>query len=124
MASASPTAVGPEAEGVVSKMEESVEEKMDYKDHHRPPIEDHPGHSILDSSDDGEKIHALARALTEHSMKSQEGGLANPFDNTDNPFLNPRSDKFRPRAWMKALIGIQSRDPDRYPGRVAGVAYK
>jgi ATP-binding cassette subfamily G (WHITE) protein 2 (PDR) len=105
-------------------MEESVEEKVAHMDHDRPAVDETPGHSVLDSTDDGEKIHTLARALTEQSIMSHEDGHVNPFDNTDNPLLDPLSDKFSPRAWMKALIGIQNRNPQRYPGRVAGVAYK
>ncbi|KAL9035941.1 MAG: hypothetical protein Q9180_004584, partial [Flavoplaca navasiana] len=31
---------------------------------------------------------------------------------------------FKPERWVKTLIGVQSRDPERYPQRVAGVAYK
>jgi hypothetical protein len=124
MSSVSPWAVVPEAEGVVAKVEGSVVEKLAHKEHDQLRVDETPGHSVLDSSDDGEKIHTLARRLTEHSIKSNEIGHVNPFNDTDNPLLNPLSEKFSPRAWMKALIGIQSRDPERYPSRVAGVAYK
>lgn len=113
MSSASPWAVAPEAEGVAAKVEEPVEEKLAHNDHEQTPAEETTRHSALDSSEDGEKIHTLARALTEQSIKSREAGYVNPFDNTDNPLLNPLSDRFSPRAWMKVLIGIQSRDPDR-----------
>lgn len=97
---------------------------MTNKNYGKPSIEETPGDSVLDSSEDGEKIHALARALTEHSIKSHDVEHVNPFDGTDNPLLDPLSEKFSPRAWMKALVGVQSRDPERYPQRVAGVAYK
>jgi ATP-binding cassette subfamily G (WHITE) protein 2 (PDR) len=124
MSSASPSAVVPEAEGVAAKVGEFVEEQLAHKEHDQLRVDETPGHSVLDSSDSGEKIHTLARRLTEHSIKSNEIGHVNPFNNTDNPLLDPLSEKFSPRAWMKALIGIQSRDPERYPSRVAGVAYK
>jgi ATP-binding cassette, subfamily G (WHITE), member 2, PDR len=123
MSTATPWAVVPKAEEVAPKMEESVEAKSS-PEQGQARVEDTPGHSVLDSSDDGEKIHTLARRLTQHSIKSHEIGHVNPFDNTDNPLLDPLSEKFSPRAWMKALMGIQSRDPERYPSRVAGVAYK
>ncbi|KAH8789417.1 AtrD, ABC-transporter [Hyaloscypha sp. PMI_1271] len=121
MSSASPWAVVPEAEGVAAKVGESVEEQLARKEHHQLRVDETSGHLVLD---DGEKIHTLARRLTEQSIKSNEIGHVNPFNDTDNPLLNPLSEKFSPRAWMKALIGIQSRDPERYPSRVAGVAYK
>jgi ATP-binding cassette, subfamily G (WHITE), member 2, PDR len=121
MSSASPWAVVPEAEGFAAKVGESVEEQLARKEHHRLRVDETSGHLVLD---DGEKIHTLARRLTEHSIKSNEIGHVNPFNDTDNPLLNPLSEKFSPRAWMKALIGIQSRDPERYPSRVTGVAYK
>jgi hypothetical protein len=121
MSSASPWAVVPEAEGVAAKVRESVGEQLAHKEHHQLRVDETSEHLVLD---DGEKIHTLARRLTEHSIKSNEIGHVNPFNDTDNPLLNPLSEKFSPRAWMKALIGIQSRDPERYPSRVAGVAYK
>jgi len=124
MASASPWAVAPEAESVITNIDESVEEKLAHKEHNQPLAEKAPQHTALDSSEDGEKIHTLARALTEQSIRSHDLGHVNPFNSTDNPLLDPLSEKFSPRAWMKALIGIQSRDPERYPSRVAGVAYK
>ena len=80
--------------------------------------------SVLESSDEGEVIHDLARALTQYSLKNEQGEYINPFDDSDNPLLDPRSPKFSPRTWIKNLVGIQSRDPDRYPERVAGVAYR
>ncbi|KAH6679698.1 putative ABC transporter CDR4 [Halenospora varia] len=83
-----------------------------------------PGESMIDSSEDGEKVHNLARTFTQHSIKNTAGEHINPFDGTDNPLLDPLSGKFNYKVWMKNLIGIQSRDPDRYPKRVAGVAYK
>ena len=124
MASASPSAVAPETESIVTKGDESVEEQLVHKEHKKPLVENRAEHAILDSSDDGEKIHSLARALTEQSIRSHDLSHVNPFKSTDNPLLDPLSEKFSPRAWMKALIGIQSRDPERYPSRVAGVAYK
>jgi ATP-binding cassette subfamily G (WHITE) protein 2 (PDR) len=121
---ASPWAVVPEAESVVANVQEAVEEDLAYKSHGEPPVKRTLGDSVLASSEDGERIHALAQALREHSIKTQDVEHVNPFDGSDNPLLDPLSEKFSPRAWMKALIGVQSRDPARYPERVAGVGYK
>jgi hypothetical protein len=87
--------------------------------------------ALLASSDeddtDGEKderVTQLARTFTEHSIKTADGHYVNPFENSDDPLLNPHSGSFSQRAWIKTLVGITSRDPERYPARVAGVSYK
>lgn len=76
------------------------------------------------SNEDEEIVHELARALTQPSVKHPSGEYINPFEGTDNPLLDPLSSKFSPRAWAKNLLAIQSRDPERYPQRTAGVAFK
>ncbi|KAL8673292.1 MAG: hypothetical protein Q9168_002290 [Polycauliona sp. 1 TL-2023] len=38
--------------------------------------------------------------------------------------LDPKSTDFRFRDWLKMLMNVTSADPERYPMRVAGVAYK
>ena len=87
--------------------------------------------ALLASSDeddtDGEKdetVTQLARTFTQHSIKTADGHYVNPFENSDDPLLNPHSGSFSQRAWIKTLIGLASRDPERYPARVAGVSYK
>ncbi|KAL9000682.1 MAG: hypothetical protein Q9169_000718 [Polycauliona sp. 2 TL-2023] len=83
-----------------------------------------------DSDDFLDKEHAdrevthLARQITAGSVKSAGGSYPNPFVGTDEPELDPLSGKFKPERWVKTLIGLQSRDPERYPQRVAGIAYK
>ncbi|KAF9887930.1 hypothetical protein FE257_009452 [Aspergillus nanangensis] len=79
---------------------------------------------------DEEKIEArvgdLARRLTRQSTRfSIKSSLDNPFS-VDDPesTVNPHSAKFKARDWMKMLLAIKSRDPDRYPDRTAGVAFK
>lgn len=77
-----------------------------------------------DSSEDGEKVHALARAFTQQSIKNENGEHLNPFEAAGNPLLDPLSEKFSYKTWVKNLVGVQSRDPERYPQRVAGISYK
>jgi ABC-type multidrug transport system fused ATPase/permease subunit len=72
------------------------------------------------------RIGALARRLTRHSTQySVSSGLENPFtsDATDST-VSPHSPNFNVRSWMKMLLAIRSRDPDRYPDRTAGVAFR
>jgi ATP-binding cassette subfamily G (WHITE) protein 2 (PDR) len=84
-----------------------------------------PGESYTESSEDGgEKVHELARAITQASVKNANGDYINPFDETENPALNPHSGKFSYKVWTKNLLAIQSRDPERYPSRVAGISYR
>ncbi|RFU24398.1 hypothetical protein B7463_g11940, partial [Scytalidium lignicola] len=73
---------------------------------------------------DGDKITNLARTFTQHSVKTTNGSYINPFLGSNDPLLDPTSGRFNQRAWIKTLIGITSRDPDRYPKRTAGVSYR
>lgn len=96
-----------------------------------------PGPSEKDKSEDGETLHdneldgearviLLARQLTRQSTRlTAKSTLENPFflDDPDST-LNPNSPNFRVRDWMKMLLEIRSRDPERYPNRTAGVAFK
>lgn len=68
----------------------------------------------------------LARKITSQSIAySTKSNLENPFLTTDeNSPVNPHSANFNPRAWLKLNLAIKSRDPDRYPTRTAGIAYR
>lgn len=82
--------------------------------------------SSLDETEEG-KIIELVRTLScvsSHGVKDEKGELINPFVGSEHPLLNPNSGKFSSKAWLKTLMSITSRDPERYPKRVAGVAYK
>lgn len=72
-----------------------------------------------------EEIAGLAKSLSQsQDIRDEKGDFINPFLASENPSLNPNSAKFSSKAWLEALMGITSRDPERYPKRVAGVAYK
>lgn len=126
MASPPPWGISPEAEAVAEKVVAAAVPAIDSnynKETHESPNND----SILASSEDEEikpKIHKLARTFTQQSIKDANGERINPFDGTDNPLLDPSSERFSMRAWTQTLLGITSRDPERYPQRVAGIAYK
>lgn len=79
---------------------------------------------VLDKEKADNEVHRLAHAVTQHSIKSAGGTYHNPFLTTEDPALDPRSGQFSPEAWTRTLIGLQSRDPERYPERVAGVGYQ
>ena len=95
----------------------------------------------VQTSHELEKVHSahshevrkLARKLTEQSLRHAAAqsnhpplpSLDNPFlDTRDDSPLNPHSEHFSPRQWLKLNLAIRSRDPDRYPARTAGVAFR
>jgi hypothetical protein len=98
-------------------VETPLGEKADSSDTAGPDSEDgidQEGH---------EKITALARSLSQISQKSADP--TNTFLNpSSDPELDPNSDKFNSRKWMKNLLHIKTRDPDRYPRRTAGVSFR
>jgi ATP-binding cassette subfamily G (WHITE) protein 2 (PDR) len=71
-------------------------------------------------------VGQLARQLTRQSTRfSVNGTLNNPFTNGDSKStLNPNSPNFKVRDWMKMLLAIRSRNPDKYPDRTAGISFK
>lgn len=80
-----------------------------------------------------DEITQIARRLSHLSQRSSgirpgaEGGdePPNPFLDPDaDPELNPNSDKFNHRKWVKNILQITSRDPERYPRRTAGVSFR
>lgn len=103
-------------EAAVEKPVEIVEEKLQ----HQPST---PASSCLDESEE-EKITELARTLSYHGVKNEKGELINPFFGSEHPLLDPNSGKLSSKAWLETLMSILSRDPERYPKGVAGVAYK
>lgn len=145
MASATPWAAGPQSQAIAQATKNEVEDEK--VETHKPNIPDErtgtattTSDSVSDtvydstitdkinstsSSDEGdERVAALARAITSKSVKHPDGHYENPFAGSDDPQLNPSSGKFNARAWVKTLIGITSRDPDRYPERTAGISYR
>jgi len=73
---------------------------------------------------DEKEVHNLARAITQHSVRHPDGKHVNPFEGSSDPLLDPASPRFNARAWTKTIMGLQSRDPERYPTRTAGISYK
>lgn len=70
-----------------------------------------------------EEVTRLARKLTRESTHITEG--ENTFLETkEDSTLNPASPNFRARNWMKNLLALTSRDPERYPARQAGVSFR
>lgn len=73
-----------------------------------------------------EEVTRLARRLTRQSTRiSAIERVENPFiDTKEDPTLDPHSTDFKPRNWMRNLLAISLRDPERYPQRIAGVSFR
>lgn len=77
------------------------------------------------------ELQDLARQL---SRVSRQGGpdvekehqqVINPFlDPEADPQLNPDDKGFNVAKWLKTILQITSRDPERYPKRTAGVSFR
>jgi len=143
MASSTPFGVIPQSEGLVEGIQSTVREEDDAKRSSQTEkrIADsistgasfsekkdgYPKKDIgdnLDTSTGRARVEELARTFTEMSTKSESGLHINPFSDSSDPALDPKSGKFNPTKWVKTLIGIASRDPERYPKRVAGISYR
>jgi len=69
------------------------------------------------------EVTDMARKLTRESTRW--GEAENTFLETkEESTLNPHSPNFKARNWMKNLLAITSRDPERYPRRQAGVSFR
>ncbi|KAL8641845.1 MAG: hypothetical protein Q9228_001392 [Teloschistes exilis] len=117
----------PQSEGVAHAAQHLVEKVISQNSASK---EESESPSTQTQSDYLEKEHVdhevttLARQLTSTSFKTQGGSYHNPFLGSDEPELDPLSGHFKPERWVRTLIGLQSRDPERYPQRVAGVSFK
>lgn len=134
---------------IVGEAAEKLGDSLSPSAQDRAPVKDVSGSSTeTDTSSDLEKIGStegieeLARQLTSqnekvpgddrnltrlntaHSIKTVGGGYRNAFIDTSDPVLDPGSGQFKPEVWVKTLIGLESRDPERYPRRVAGIGYR
>ena len=138
MSSAAPWGAIPQSEGIIGDAVEKLEGELPHSVQAKLPgstLEKHDS-SLVEtdtSSDlgkgtnptDGDDVTQLAKQLTQHSIRTAGGDdYPNPFLGTKDPALDPHSGHFNQEAWIKTLIGITSRDPERYPQRTAGIAYR
>ena len=129
MASTGPWGAIPQVDGVVQVVENALE-KFSSQDHqHVGEKSDQSSTTDTSLRDIGkglgdQEVTKLARQITKSSIKTSGGSYPNPFLGTNDPLLDPLSGQFKAEVWTKTLLGIQSRDPERYPERVAGISYK
>jgi ATP-binding cassette subfamily G (WHITE) protein 2 (PDR) len=80
-------------------------------------------------ADQEQEVVALARRVSAFSRRSStfvtEDGSPNPFLHPErDPTLDPNSPEFNVRRWVKSILHVASRDPERYPSRTAGVSFR
>ena len=78
------------------------------------------GHAPGEALQGDKEVHQLARRMTEQSITNGQ----NPFEAPKGSILDPHSENFSSRAWAKSLLQLQSRDPEKYPTRTAGIAFR
>ncbi|KAI9376334.1 ABC-2 type transporter-domain-containing protein [Aspergillus egyptiacus] len=129
----------PRSQSVVShniRLSQDLTERDD-QNHRNHSADTSPADGAKVKSEDGEtlpgdkealeaQVGSLARRLTRQSTRlTSKSILDNPFLlNDPESSLNPLSPNFRARDWMKMLLEIRSRDPETYPDRTAGVAFR
>jgi ATP-binding cassette subfamily G (WHITE) protein 2 (PDR) len=76
-----------------------------------------------------DEITHLARQISELSHRNSDDQSSESFPNTflnteADPELNPNSEKFNQRKWVRNIFQIVSHDPERYPRRTTGVSFR
>ena len=147
MTSAGPWGAVPQAQGVALTLAEAgdkIEDHIPQRVEENSPLGQSGSSTATDDSSDLDKETAaqqvtklarkfteqssgdlgLRRTVTAQSAKTDGGNYRNSFLDATDPALDPNSGQFKPEKWVRTLVGLQSRDPERYPQRVAGLAYK
>ena len=75
------------------------------------------------SEDEVEEVKRLARQMTRATSTYSQVG-ANPWEYDPGTALDPNSDSFRPRAFIKAMINLQAQEEGKSLGRTAGLAFR
>lgn len=123
-----------------SKPNTQITKAMEMQDDHSPELSeaDNPGvlsHGTVSSAtttiaeqcteSNEQRVARLARVFTAESVLSNPRGRqeANPFLSTDKR-LDPLSQHFDARLWVKTLLRTFSNEPTRYPRHSLGVSYR
>jgi len=88
-------------------------------------VEEHEPMPLPPDEEDARReaeVHELARKWTQHSTVSEIE--ANPLEAGPESKLNPASANFSAKAWAKAMLNLQQKDPENNLVRTAGVAFR
>jgi hypothetical protein len=76
-------------------------------------------------SEVGEQIQELALQITQASKASiNTEGVSNPFIGSSDPAIDPQSDSFNFKAWLRNLGRMASHEKDKSPHPNAGVSFR
>ena len=95
----------PQSEGVAQAAFGALERVNSQLSANNVSDTDQSGSPITPEEKGEEQIAKLARQLTLHSIQHPDGSYANPFNDSSDPALDPRSGQFKPEVWTKTLIG-------------------
>ncbi|KAK6503559.1 hypothetical protein TWF481_008573 [Arthrobotrys musiformis] len=68
--------------------------------------------------------HAEGHGLTKTETRYSQFEGENPFIGSENPRLQPGHEKFNPKAWLKSIISLTAKDPEKYPSLRLGVSFR
>ena len=87
------------------------------------------GEIVLDSSSEDRRenekedaLNTLARRATRETASSGDPG--DPLNPEKDSPLDPHSENFRAKSWLKALLALSSDNPDAAPRITSGVAFR
>ena len=88
-------------------------------------MEKHDQHDQDDLDTRMSRIRSHVSRRSSHFAHAEDGGPLNPFLEWDkDPELNPHEKAFKVHKWLKTMLAVRSRDPERYPRRSAGVSFR
>ena len=88
----------------------------------QPATLDHMDSNEPSSEDEIEEVKRLARQMTRATSTYSQIG-ANPWEFEPGSSIDPNSDNFRPRAFIKAMLNLQASEEGAI-GRSAGLAFR
>jgi hypothetical protein len=85
-----------------------------------------PGDACLNTTNcsDNEVSKGRVVVTSTHTSEPKTEKLVNTFLSHDQPQLDPASEDFDSKSWLKNFMGIMTANQTSHPKQVAGVAYK
>jgi ATP-binding cassette subfamily G (WHITE) protein 2 (PDR) len=80
-------------------------------------------HDSSSEEEDGAKRDSEVLELA-RKFSTQSAAKGNPFNAAEGSVLDANSPNFSARAWTKALLELESQEPDKFKPRTAGFAFK
>ena len=91
-------------------------------DKHASNLDDQPEYAEPSSEDEIEEVKRLARQMTRATSTYSQVG-ANPWEYEADGYLDPNSENFRAKAFVKAMVNLQAQE-EGYVGRTAGFSFR